>query len=205
VSVIPISNMVVRPRSQNPCQLASPRSSVAAGGRGASAVGVDESGVLAPAAFRARRLTQENILGSCSTRQGEIAVPHKCFHSSATSSCRICTSPPVLYDRACSMVILAPRPSQATGISSGEWLYRRRTLSLHSSTNRPLPFTIQPIQENRKPCASGRGFVCPVSPQQVCPSLSGQERGRIRSRRGWTHIFCTRGTSSLLRTKYSHS
>jgi hypothetical protein len=58
VSVIPISNMVVGPRSQNPWQLASPRSSVAAGGRGASAVGVDESGVLAPAAFRARRLTQ---------------------------------------------------------------------------------------------------------------------------------------------------
>ncbi len=72
--------MVVRPRSQNPWQLASPRSSVAAGGRGASAVGVDESGVLAPAAFRARLLTQENILASRSTRQGESAVPHKCLH-----------------------------------------------------------------------------------------------------------------------------
>jgi hypothetical protein len=84
VSVMRISNMVVRPHSQNPWQLASPRSSVAAGGRGASAVGVDESGVLAPAAFHARQLMQENILG------GESAVPHKCLHSSATSSCRMC-------------------------------------------------------------------------------------------------------------------
>ena len=129
MSIIRISNMVVRPRSQNPWQLASPRSSVAAGGRGASAVGVDESGALAPAAFRTRQLTLENILGSRSTRQGESAAPHRCLHSSATSSCRICTSPPVLHDRACSTVILAPQPSQAAGISSGEWLYRRRTLS----------------------------------------------------------------------------
>ena len=67
MSVIRILNMVVRPRSQNPWQLASPRSSVAAGGRGASAVGVDESGALAPAAFRTRRLTLENILGLRST------------------------------------------------------------------------------------------------------------------------------------------
>ncbi len=140
MSVIRISNMVVRTRSQNPWQLSSPRSSVAAGGRGASAVGVDEAGVLAPAAFRARRLTQENILGSCSTRQGESAVPHKCLHPSATSSCRICTSPPILHDRACSTVIVARRPSQAAGISSGEWLYCRRTLSLHSSADRPVPF-----------------------------------------------------------------
>jgi hypothetical protein len=132
--------MVVRPLSQNPWQLASPRSSVAAGGCGASAVGVDESGVLAPAAFCTRRLTLENSLGSRSTQQGESAVPHKCLHSSATSSCRICTSPPILHDRACSMVILAPQPSQAAGISSGEWLYRRRTLSLHSSADRPVPF-----------------------------------------------------------------
>jgi hypothetical protein len=35
------------------------------------------------------------------------------------------------------MDILAPQPSQAAGISSGEWLYRRRTLSLHSSADRP--------------------------------------------------------------------
>jgi len=118
VSVIHISNMVVRTRSQNPWQLASPRSSVAAGGCGASVVGVDESGALVPAAFRALRLTQENILGSRSTRQGESAVPHKCLHSSATSSCLICTSPPVLHDRACSMVILAPQPSQAAGITA---------------------------------------------------------------------------------------
>jgi hypothetical protein len=54
MSIIQISNMVVRPRSKNPWQLASPRSSVVAGGRGASAVGVDESRVLASAAFRAR-------------------------------------------------------------------------------------------------------------------------------------------------------
>ena len=124
--------MVVRPRSQNPWQLASPRSSVAAGGRGASAVGVDESGALAPAAFRARQLTQENILGLCSTRQGESAVPHKCLHLSATSSCRMCTSPPVLHDSACSTVILALQPSRAAGIFNGEWL--------QSIAGRPLPF-----------------------------------------------------------------
>jgi hypothetical protein len=122
VSVICISNMVVWPRSQNPWQLASPRSSVATGGCGAYAVGVDESGALAPAAFRARRLLQENILSSRSTQQGESAVPHKCLNSSATSLCRICTRPPVLHDKACSTVILAPQPSQAAGISSGHAL-----------------------------------------------------------------------------------
>ena len=137
--------MVVRPRSQNPWQLASPRSSVAAGGRGASAVGVDESGALAPAAFRTRRLTLENILGSRSTRQGESAMPHKCLHSSATSSCRICTSPPVLHDRACSTVILAPQLSQAAGISS---VCRQAG-------------TIQPIWEHRKPCTSGTVSLIP--------------------------------------------
>jgi hypothetical protein len=132
--------MVVRPRSQNPWQLASSHSSMAAGGRRASAVGVDELGVLAPAAFRARQLTQENILGLCSTRQGESAVPHKCLHLSATSSCRMCTSPPVLHDSACSTVILALQPSRAAGIFNGEWLHRRRTLSLQSIAGRPLPF-----------------------------------------------------------------
>ena len=67
-------------------------------------------------------------------------MPHKCLHSSATSSCRICTSPPVLHDRVCSMVILAPQPSQAADISSGEWLYWRQTLSLHLFADRLLPF-----------------------------------------------------------------
>jgi len=59
--------MVIQPRFQNPWQLASPRSSVAAGGRGASAVGVDESAALAPAAFRTPQITLENILGLRST------------------------------------------------------------------------------------------------------------------------------------------
>ena len=67
MSVIRISNMVVRPHFQNPWQLAFPRSSVDTGGRGASAVGVDESGVLVPNAFRARQLKQENIMGLRST------------------------------------------------------------------------------------------------------------------------------------------
>ncbi len=115
--------MAVRPHSQNPWQLASPRSSVAAGGRGALAVEVDKSGVLVPAALRSRQLIHENIMGLHSNLQGESAVPHKCLHSSATSSCRMFTSPPVLHDRVCSTVILAPQPSQAAGISSGEWLY----------------------------------------------------------------------------------
>ena len=165
--------MVVWPRSQNPWQLASPRSSVVTGGCGASAVGVDESGVLAPAAFCTRRLTLENSLGSRSTQQGESAVPHKCLHSSATSSCRICTSPPILHDRACSMVILAPQPSQAAGISSGEWLYRRRTLSLHSSADRPVHST-----DSGRPKAMRQrnSFACPASPRQVFPG-----RGRERS------------------------
>jgi len=153
VSVIRISNMVVRPRSQNPWQLASPHSSVVAGGRGASAVGGDESGALVPAAFRTHRLTQRNILGSRSTRQGESAVPHKCLHSSATSLCRMCTNLPVLHDRACSTVILAPQPSQAAGISSGEWLYRRRTLSLHLSADRPVPFNRFGKTESHSPAA----------------------------------------------------
>jgi hypothetical protein len=179
VSVIRISNMVVWPRSQNPWQLASPRSSVATGGRGASAVGVDESGALAPAAFRARRLMQELILGSCSTQQGESAVPHKCLHLSATSPCRICTSPPVLHDRACSTVILAPQPSQAAGISSGEWLYRRRTLSLHSSADRTVPFNQFGKTESHAPAAQFRlsrlataGLSRPRRSRKICSSWS---------------------------------
>jgi hypothetical protein len=126
---------------------------VAADGHGASTVEVDESGALAPAAFCARRLTQENIMGSHSTRQGESAVPHKCLHSSATSSCQICTSPPILHNRACSTVILAPHPSQAAGISSGEWLYRRRTLSFHSSADRPVPFNRLAKTKSHAPAA----------------------------------------------------
>ena len=153
MSVILMSNMVVRPHCQNLWQLALPCSSVAVGGCGVSAVGVDESAV-SPAAVCTRRLMQENILGSCSTQPGESAVPHKCLHSSTTSSCRICTRPPVLHDRASSTVILAPQPLQAEGISSGEWLYCRRTISLHLSANSQAG-TIQLIWENPKPCASG--------------------------------------------------
>ena len=145
--------MVVRLRSQYPWQLAFPRSSVAAGGCGA--VGVDESGVLAPAAFHNRQLAQEHILGSRLTQpKGESAVPHKCLDSSATSSCQICTNPPVLHDRACWTVILAPQPSQAAGIvSSGEWLYHRRKLSLHSFADRPLPFNRFGNTESHVPAA----------------------------------------------------
>ena len=152
---------------------------VAAGGRGASVVGVDESGAMAPAAFRTRRLTLENILGSRSTRQGESAVPHRCLHSSATSSCRICTSPPVLHDRACSTDILAPQPSQAAGISSGEWLYRRRTLSLHSSADRPVPFNRFGKTESHAPAAqfslsrlATAGLSRPRRSRKICSSWS---------------------------------
>ena len=38
------------------------------------------------------------------------------------------------------MVILAPQPSQAADISSGEWLYWRQTLSPHLFADRLLPF-----------------------------------------------------------------
>jgi hypothetical protein len=171
--------MVVRPRSQNPWQLASPRSSETAGGCRASAVGVDESFPLGPAAVRTRRLMLENILGSRSTRQGESAVPHKCLHSSATSSCRICTSPPVLHDRACSADILAPQPSQAAGISSGEWIYRRRTLSLHSSVDRPVPFNRFGNTDSHAPAAQFRlsrlateGLSWPRASRKSCSSMS---------------------------------
>ncbi len=154
MSLTLISNMVVRPRSQNPWQPASPCSSVAAGGCGVSVVGGDEPGVaVSPAATHTRWLTLEKNLGLHSTQPGESAVPHKCRYSSATSSCRICTRPPVLHDRACSMVILVPQPSQAVGISSGEWLYRRRTLSLHSSADRPVPFNRLGSTESHAPAA----------------------------------------------------
>jgi len=178
VSVIRISNMVVRPRSQNPWQLASPRSSVAAGRGRVTAGGVDEGGMVeSPAATLTRRLTLENILGSRSTRPGESAVPHKCLHSSATSSCRICTRPPVLHDRACSTVILAPQPSQAVGISSGEWLYRSRTLSRHSSADRPVPFNRLGKTKSHAPAAQFRRFLLateglslPWHPRKICSS-----------------------------------
>ncbi len=47
MSVIRISKMHVRPRSQNPWQLASPLSSVVVGGVGGVAVGVDGGGGVA--------------------------------------------------------------------------------------------------------------------------------------------------------------
>ncbi len=53
-----------------------------------SAVGVDEGGVVMwPAATCTRWQMQEKILGSHSTWPGESTVPHKCLHSSTTSSC----------------------------------------------------------------------------------------------------------------------
>jgi len=121
----------------------------------------------------------ENILGSRSTRQGESAVPHKCLHSSATSSCKICTSLPVLHDRACLTVILAPQPSQGAGISSGEWLYRRRTLSLHSSADRPVPFnrfgktkSHAPAAQFRLSCLTTAGLSRLQRSRKICSSWS---------------------------------
>jgi hypothetical protein len=76
------------------------------------------------------------------------------------------TPSPILHNRACSMVILALQPLQVLGISSREWLYCSLTLSLHSSTNRPVPFN--QLGKTEKPCARGsvtfntschRGFV----------------------------------------------
>ena len=113
--------MVVRPRSQNPWQLASPRSSVAAGGRGASAVGVDESGALVPVAFRNRRLTLENILGSRSTRQGGSAVPHKCLHSNIK---RYLINYPHLFDYGQTIFCLSfPSRDRATAPGRYEQFY----------------------------------------------------------------------------------
>ena len=154
MSVIRISKMHVWPRSQNPWQLASPLSSVVVGGCGVPAVGVDDDGgVVLLAAVPAQRLTLENILGLRLTRHGENAVAHRCLHSSATSSYRMCTKLPVLHDRACSTVILALQPSQALGISSGEWLYRSLRLSLHSSADRPVPFNRLGKTESHVPAA----------------------------------------------------
>ncbi len=141
MSVICISKMHVQPRSQNPWQLASPLSSVVVGGCGVSAVGVDDDGgMVLLAAAPACQLTLENILSLQSTQHGENAVAHRCLHSSTTSSCRMCTKPPVLHNRVCSTVILAPQLSQALGISSREWLYHSLTLSLHSSADMLVPF-----------------------------------------------------------------
>ena len=93
MSVICISKMHVRPRSQNPWQLALPLSSVVVGGCGVPAVGVvDDGGVVLLAAVSARRLTLENILGSGSTWHGENAVAHRCLHSYATLSRPSCTT-----------------------------------------------------------------------------------------------------------------
>ncbi len=109
-----------------------------------------------PSATLARQITHVKIRGSRSTRLGESAVPHRCRHSSATSSCRIWTRPPTLHDSACLTDIFAPQPSQAAGISSGEWLYRRWTLSLHSSANRPVPFNRFGKTESHAPAAQFR-------------------------------------------------
>jgi hypothetical protein len=64
VSMIRISNMVVRLRSQNPWQLASPLSLVVVGGvGGVFADGVDGGGwVVFPSATLARQLMHEKIL-----------------------------------------------------------------------------------------------------------------------------------------------
>ena len=172
--------MHVRPRSQNPWQLASPLSSVVVGGVGGVAVGVDGGGgVAGPTASLARGLTHVKIRGSRSTRLGERATPHRYRHSSATSSCRIWTRPPTLHESACSTVILTPQPSQAAGISSGEWLYLRRTLSLHSSADRPVPFNRFGNTDSHAPAAQFRlsrlateGLSRPRPSRKSCSSMS---------------------------------
>jgi hypothetical protein len=164
--------MHVRARSQNPWQLASPLSSVVVGGCRVPAVGVDDDdGVVLLAAVPARRLTLDNILGSRSTRHGENAVAHRCLHSSATSSCLMCTKPLVLHDTVFSTVILALQPSQALGISSGECLYRSLTLSLHSSADRPVPFNRLGKTKSHAPAA--QFHFCPISPRTICLGLDG--------------------------------
>ncbi len=67
-------------------------------------------------------------------------MPHRCLLSFATSSCWMWTRPPTLHDSACLTDILAPQPSQVAGLSIRKWLYLRRTLSLHLSANRLVPF-----------------------------------------------------------------
>ena len=87
--------------------------------------------------------------------------------TSATSSCRICTRPPVLLDRACSTDILAPQPSQVAGISNRDWLYLRRRLSLHSSANRPVTFN--------QPCTSVTVPFVPSHHKWFAPAASLKE------------------------------
>ncbi len=113
-------------------------------------------GVVLLAAALTWWLMHVKIQGLRSTRLGESAMPHRCCHSSATSSCRIWTRPPTLHESACSTVILAPQPSQVVGISSGEWLYLRRTLSLHSSADRPVPFNRFGNMDSHAPAAQFR-------------------------------------------------
>ncbi len=80
-------------------------------------------------------------------------VLHKCLDSSATWFVPDIARPPILHDRACSTIILALQPSQAAGISSGEWLYCRWTLSLHLSADMPLPFNRLGKTESHAPAA----------------------------------------------------
>ncbi len=98
---------------------------------------------------------------------------YKCLHSFTTSLCRICTNPPVLHDRACLTDILAPHPSQAVGISNGEWLYRRRMLSLHSSADRRVPFN--QFWEDQKPCTSGKVLRIPSRHGGFVPAAAVEE------------------------------
>ena len=106
-------------------------------------------------------------------------MPHRCRHSSATSSCRICTRPLTLQDNACSTDIFTPQPSQVVGISNGEWLYRRRTLSLHSSADRPVPFNRLGNTDSHAPAAQFRlslltteGLSRPRASRKSCSSMS---------------------------------
>jgi len=173
VSVIHISNMVVRPRSQNPWQLASPRSSVAAGGCGASAVGVDESGALVPAAFRTRQLMLENILGSRSTRQGESAVPHKCLHSSATHRAGYAPVRPFCtteHAQRSSWLRSHHRqrayPTENGCTVDGRYPSTCSPTGCYHSTSLGIP----------KAMCQRHSFAYPVLPRLVCPGLGGQER-----------------------------
>ena len=124
------------------------------------------------AAALTRWLTHVKIQGSRSTRLGESAAPHRCHHSSATSSCRIWTRPPTLHESACSTVILAPQPLQAAGISSGEWLYLRRMLSLHLSANRPVPFNRFGNTDSQAPAAQFHFPFVPSYCRGVIPTSS---------------------------------
>ncbi len=61
-----------------------------------------------------------------------------------------------MHDSACLTNILAPQLLQAAGISNGEWFYLRRTLSLHSPTDRPVPFNQFGNTESHAPAAQFR-------------------------------------------------